>query len=415
MWGWSPEARSALSGGHTAVSRVDVWHAGKPVYTLAVVGGSVSVDADRPVRSNLSCRLVDPTGQLSRGAVGDLLNAYECEIAPYRGVRISTTSTTVSEGFAANAGFGSQPFGSSGFGGVESTPLFLSTTTVRDELAPLGVFGLTGRSVSDGRDGLTISLTGQDRAMGFQTPMSRALPINAGTPVEAAIQQLLGTVQSGLSLLAMRTGFTVGPLLFQPDIDVWAEAQKLAQSVGARLFHDRTGQVVLAPAGAVSDRPVAAYAEGDGRLLDVNRAEDSDTIKNVVRAENADGSIAVTVEDDDPTSPTYSRGRYGRRVFTFKNPYFGSVQQAKQAATTRLAYELGRSETVDFTAVPDPGLDVDEVVLVNRPRSGLTHRGLVLATLDIPLGASESMKVGCRQSRFAQDGRLLVDPKEAAA
>lgn len=375
MWGWSPQARTALAGGHTAISRVDVWHAGKPVYTLAVVGGSVSIDADRPVRSNLSCRLVDPTGQLSRGAIGDLLNAYECEIAPYRGVRVGDV----------------------------------------DELAPLGVFGLTGRSVSDGRDGLTISLTGQDRAMGYQTPMSRALPINAGTPVEAAIRQLLGTVQSGLSLLAMRTGFTVGPLLFQPDIDVWAEAQKLAQSVGARLFHDRTGQVVLAPAGAVSDRPVAAYAEGDGRLLDVNRAEDSDTIKNVVRAENADGSIAVTVEDDDPTSPTYARGRYPRKVHTLKNPYFGSVQQAKTAATTRLAYELGRSETVDFTAVPDPGLDVDEVVLVHRPRSGLTHRGLVLATLDIPLGASESMKVGCRQSRFAQDGRLLVDPKEAAA
>lgn len=375
MWGWSPQARMALAGGHTALSRVDVWHAGKPVYTLAVVGGSVSIDADRPVRSNLSCRLVDPTGSLSRGAVGDLLNAYECEIAPYRGVRVGD----------------------------------------KDELAPLGVFGLTGRSVSDGRDGLTISLTGQDRAMGYQGPMSRALPINAGTSVEMAIQQLLGTVQSGLSLLAMRTGFTVGPLLFQPDIDVWAEAQKLAQSVGARLFHDRTGQVVLAPAGAVSDRPVAAYAEGDGRLLDVNRAEDSDTIKNVVRAENADGSIAVTVEDDDPTSPTYSRGRYGRRVYTLKNPYFGSVQQAKQAATTRLAYELGRSETVDFTAVPDPGLDVDEVVLVHRPRSGLTHRGLLLATLDIPLAATESMKVGCRQSRFARDGRLLVDPKESAA
>lgn len=371
----SSQGRKALAGAHTAVSRVEVWHSGKPVYTLTAVGGSVSIDADRPVRSNLSCELVDPTGQLTGGDVDDLLNAYECEIAPSRGVRV---------------------------GGV-------------NELEPLGVFGLTGRSVSDGSSGLTIGLTGQDRAMGFQGPMSSALAISAGTPVEVAIRRLLSTRQPGLSLLSLNTGFTVGPLVFQPDIDVWAEAQKLAQSVGARLFHDRTGQAVLAMAGAISDRAAAAYAEGDGLLLSLDRKEDSDTIRNVVVAESEDGSIRVEVADNDPYSPTYSRGRYGRRVFTLKNPYFGSVDQAVQAATTRLAYELGRSETVTFTAVPDPTRSVDEVVTVHRPRAGLTHRGVLVNTLDIPLSARDAMRVGCRQSQLAQDGRVLPDLKELAA
>jgi hypothetical protein len=366
-WDWSDAAAAALLSSHTAVSRVDVLHSGKPVYTLEVTDGNVNIDADRPVRRNLSCSLVDSTGTLTRGDVDDLLNPYECEIAPHRGVRVV---------------------------GV-------------DELAPQGVFGLTGRDVQDSPDGLSIRLTGQDRAMGYQGPMVSALAIDGGTAVENAIARLLAARNPGLSLLSLSTGFVTGPLVFAPDIDVWAEAQKLAESVGARLFHDRTGQCALALAGPGSDRPVTTYAEGGGLLLGLSRVEDSDTIKNVVVAETPDGAVRAVAEDDDPTSPTYARGRYGRRVASVVNQHFTSTAQALQAATVRLAYELGRSETVTFTAVPDPGRDVEEVVTVHRPRAGLEHRGVVIATLDVPLSASESMKVGCRQSRLAQDGRQV--------
>ncbi len=381
MWGWSPEAWAALHGGHTAVTRVDVWHSGRHVYTLSATGGSVKAETGSPVSRSLTATLVDPTGRLSRSDAGDLLNAYECEIAPYRGVRLADD---------------------------------------RDELCPQGVFGLTGKTVADGDDGLTISLVGQDRAMGYQGPLGRAVAISAGTPIETAIRQLLTTLQPGLAMNTLKTGFTCGPLYFGSDMDAWAEAQKLAQSAGAKLFHDRSGQLVLALAGSLSDRPVARYAEGDGLLLDVSRAEDSDTIRNVIVAENADQSIQVEVADTDPTSPTYARGRYGRRVHTLKNPYFGSVRQAQQAAATRLAYELGRSETVSFTAAPNPGLDVDEVITVHRPRAGLVDRGLIVASLTVPLNIADGgtwapMQVGCRQSRLAQDGRVLSAPPELAA
>lgn len=375
MWDLAQDARAALAGGHTAVTRVDVWQSGFPVYTLAATGGRVTMTATGSVRANLNCTLTDPTGQLSRGDVDDLLNPYDCEIAPWRGVRV---------------------------GG-------------RDELAPLGVFRLTGRDVSDTGEGLSISLAGQDRALTYQGPMASALAISGGTPVEAAVQRLLATRQPGLSMLTMSTGFTVGPLIFPAESDVWAEAQKLAESAGARLFHDRTGQPVLAQAGPVSDRPVARYAEGDGLLLGLDRSEDSDTIKNVVVAENQDGTIRVEVADVDPTSPTFSRGRYGRHPYVLKNPHITSMSQALRAATTRLAYELGRSETVAFTAVPDPCLDVDEVVTVHRPRAGLTDRGVVTASIVVPLSAKEPMQVTCRQSRLAQDGRVLDELPEYAA
>lgn len=366
-WNWSPEARLALAGDHTAVSRVEVLHSGVPVYTLEVTGGQITIDVDRPVRRNLGAALIDPTGSLTTGDSDDLLNPYTCEVAAFRGVRLGD----------------------------------------RDELAPLGVFGLTGRSVQDSPDGLTIQLTGQDRAMAYQGPMAAALAISGGTPVETAISRLLSTRNPGVSLLALNTGFTCGPLVYAPDIDVWREAQLLAQSVGGRLFHDRTGQAVFSLSGTASDRPVAAYTEGDGLLLSIDRQEDSDTIRNVVVAESTNGLIRAVAQDDDPASPTYAGGKYGRRVFTLVNPHFGSVQQAQQAAAARLAYELGRSETASFTAVPDPGRDVEEVVNLHRPRVGLIHRNVVVSTATVPLGVEEAMAVGCRQSRRTQDGRVL--------
>lgn len=378
MWPWSDPAEIALSRGHTAMTRVDIWHSGRPVYSFpTVTGGSVSCASDRPVRRNLpGCTIIDASGELSQVEIKDtLLDPYIAEIAPWRGVRYLDAN------------------------GNKVT-----------EWAPQGVFGLTGRDVDDTPDGLTIQLTGQDRAMAYQGGMSSALAISGGTPIEDAIAALAVTRQPGVAMSAMSTGYPTGPLVFTPDIDVWAEMQKLAESVGGVVYHDRVGQMVFALRGPTNDNAVAAYAEGDGLLLSANRAEDSDTIKNVVVASTPDGRISVRVADDDPFSPTYAKGSYGERVFPLVNPHFSSVTQAQQAATARLAYELGRSETVTFTAVVDPGLDVDEVVTVHRPRAGLTQRGVVVASTEVPLSCEEAMSVGCRQSRLAPDGRVLREP-----
>ena len=394
----------ALAGGHTAVSRVDVLQGGQPVYTLEVVSGVVSSDATRPVRANLACTLVDPTGALSTGDVEDLLDPYECEIAPWRGVQFAVTTAAPVD--VPNAGFGLQPFGISGFGGLDSSTSY--TTRIETELAPLGIFALTSRAVSDGPNGLTIQLTGQDRAMGYQVPMRTALAIPGATPVETAIAKLLAAANPKTHLLAMSTGQTVGPLLYAPDIDVWREAQDLAVSVGASLYHDRTGHCVLMPAAA-SRVPVASYGEGDGLLLTVDRAEDSDTIRNVVIAESTNGVIRAVVSDDDTSSPTYAGGKYGYRPVTLTNQHFSTVAMAQQAAAARLVYELGRTETTVITAVPDPGRDVGDVLTINRPRAGLTSRGVVVETLDMPLGADQPMKVGCRKSVLGPDGAVLEE------
>jgi hypothetical protein len=81
-----------------------------------VIDGSRQVQ--RPTadpRANLSATLVDPTGALTTGDVDDLLDPYECEISPWRGV--SYREVTFGVMSAPNAGFGVQPFGTSGSAG----------------------------------------------------------------------------------------------------------------------------------------------------------------------------------------------------------------------------------------------------------------------------------------------------------
>lgn len=377
MWSqFTDPALAAMSGGYELLSRIEIWHSSSPVYVLEAIDGQVEAVADRAVRRNLSCSLVDTTEKMTRGDVDDLLNPYDCELAVFTGVRYTAS--------------------------------VLGVPVTYEEFSPQGVFGLTGRNVQDTPDkGVTISVDGQDRTIGYQVPMSSVLSIAAGTPVEVAVEKLLLRVNPGLALDAMVTGFTCGPLIFKPDIDVWQEASDLAKSVGAVLYHDRQGNPVLGPAGPPSMSSVASYEEGDGLLMSLTRSEDSDSIKNVVVAESKNGLIHVEVADLNPLSPTYAKGQYKRRVAPLISQHFSSIAQATQAALAQLDYELGRQETVAFTCIPNLELDVNEVISVDRPRSGLVQRGLVTASTTLNLSVKEKMSVKCRSSVLAQDGRVL--------
>jgi len=376
MWPFSGAARNELGQSHTMCARVDVLHAGHPVYSLSPTAGSVQAEAGRSVMRNLSVTLADPTGSLSGGDVEDLLSPYECELAPYRGVMV---------------------------GGV---PVW----------APLGIFRPTSREAAgDGQ----VQVTGQDRAIAYQGPMAGGLAISGGTPVETAIARLLVTRHPGVALQSWATGCTVGPLLYKPDINVWDEVQKLAQSVGGWVFHDRTGQPVFSPLLPSSLLPVARWGEGGGLLLSVSRSEDSDSIHNVVVVRNSDGTVTATAEDTDPASPTYV-GSSERRVQVITNEHVSSVQQAQQAAATELVRELGRTETAQATIVPDPTLDPLDAATVHRPRVGLVERTLIVQSTEVPLtpGTPENpnpMTVGFRSYILTRDGATLPTTLEVTS
>lgn len=314
--------------------------------------------------------MIDATGTLTGGDIADQLDPQNSEVLPSRGVLL--------------------PSGQVAY-------------------VPLGVFGITGRDVTGNG---SVALTGQDRAANYQGPMEGVVVINPGTPVETAIQQLLVTRNPTLSMRIYRTGFTVGPLVFQPDIDVWDEALTLAESVGAWLSHDALGRLAMAPALPTQPRPVARYAYGDGLLLDAKRTEKLDGIHNVVVMQSTatfnGGIIQGIAEDRDPKSPTYAKGSR-RFPLTVTNPYIGSVPQAQAAAAARLAQELSKTEEVSFTIAADPSREVLDALTVHYPSVGLVNRGLVTQALSVPLGEVATMPITARKYLLTPDGQTL-DP-----
>lgn len=370
VWPFTGAGLNQLRQSHTAVSRALILRGGKPVAYMNTVDGNVNADADRSVMRNAAATVVDTTGVLSGANANDLLNPYNCEVVLYRGVQYGTAAHPI------------------------------------QEFAPLGVFQLTGRQVTgDGE----VQITGQDRSIIYQGPMTAALTIDAGTPTETAINQLLVTRNRGLQIKTWKTGFTCGPLIFGSDIDVWKEAQTLAQSAGGRLFHDRVGLLTFAPAlPAANPRAVRRWAVGDGLLLGVTRQEDSDTIRNVVVAQQQAGSdVRAVVMDTNPTSPTYAYGKYGFRVATITNANISTVAQATQVARNELVRQLGRSETVSISIVPDPTIDPLDALTVYRPSADLTNRTVLAQTVTIPLGADQAMTIACRKFLLTEDGQQL--------
>ena len=380
-WIMSQAAVRTMAQSHTMTSRVDVLHGGRSVMSLYPLDGEVNAEANRPIMRNMSATLADPTGELSGSDVGDIMSPYDCELAPYRGVVV-----------------------------------YPGTTAQYTEWTPLGVFQLTSRTPSG--DG-SVAVVGQDRALTYQGPMTGSLAIPGVTSVEDAIATLLATRNPGVQMRTWQTGYTCGPLLYQPDIDVWKAALDLAKSVGGWLYHDRTGALVFGPALPTSRRPVRRYAEGDGLLLDADRSEDSDTIHNIVVVTSAKagigGVIQAIAEDDDPFSPTYARGRYGRRPISFANQHLETLQQAQQVAATELMRELGRSETASIVVVPDLTLDPQDILTINAPKSGLYERGMVISSLTTPLTAEESMPIALRKSIIATDGQVMETSEELAS
>jgi hypothetical protein len=373
MWSMSGAARQLLAQSHTMNAKIEVLHGGKPVYTLVPYSGTVNAAAGRSVMRNLGCTVTDPTGRLGGGDVDDLLSPYDCEVKPYRGV----------------------------------------LTPAGWEWVPQGVFGLTARNVvGDGQ----VQLTGQDRAMVYQGGMPGQVAFNFGTPVEQAIQTLLNTRQPGLQLKSWNTGYAVGPLLYKADVDVWNEAQKLAQSVGGWLWHDREGYLNFGPLSPRTFTISGRYEDGDGILLKANRKEDSDTIHNVVVVQNSSQQtatggaliISAMAADTDPTSPTYYKGRYGTRTHVITNQTVTSQQQAQQAAALTLVTELGRVETATISVSPHPGLDPLDLVTVDRPSVGLVERTLAIQEVDLPLIARDPMAIQFRKYILTEDGQTVM-------
>lgn len=345
----------ALRRSHTVAVRMEVTDAGVTTPLPGVLSGSVKVDRAGAVRRRCDLTLIDASGTLTPRSAQSLLAPYGNEVRLYRGAVLPD--------------------------GTEA-------------MVPLGVFGISAVAVDDGGGGVTIKIDGYDRARRVQRArFTVPYVIGKGTNVATAIRDLIDSRVPGLTYNLMPTSRTVGSqAVFDRGGDPWDAASDLARNIGAELFFDADGVLVLRPEPDPKNDPVVwEYVEGAGTtmLRAQRKATDAGIYNHVVVSGEPTDAPPVFAEamDDDPSSPTYVSGEFGDVPYFITSTFIASQAQAQDAAAARLRRVLGSSEQMEVTALVNPAHEAGDVVRVRRGAAGLDAL-YVLDAFDVPLSAA---------------------------
>lgn len=359
----------AVRSDHKAIARVDVLSFGTVVASLPVVSGSVTLDRTATVRGRCDLTIAD----LVPATAAALLAPYGNEVAVLRGIEF---------------GDGTQ------------------------EWVQLGIFRIdSAESVEPGR---SVHVIGQDRSATvsdarLEAPYSQP----AGANYATAIQALISAGVSGLGF-QLRVPTHVTPLIVvQEQADRWQTAQGWAQAYGDEIYFDGDGLCVSHVEPEAGNGPVVfAINEGvDGVLVDVatNWAR-TGMYNRVIATGSNPGSSAIyrgVATDNDPTSPTFYGGKFGKVPYFFASPLISSSVMAAASATSTLARVIGLTQAVRFESVVLPFLEPGDIINVIRSTLPINDSPHLIETLTIPL-ESEGRMSGTTRTRQGILGSPVV-------
>lgn len=362
---------TAVRGSHRVRIRCEIWSAaGVQLATVYPTGGSVTVDARRGVRRNLSITLIDTDGTLTPKSPNDALAPFAGnEIYIWRGITYGDGTT---------------------------------------EEVPLGVFRIVSVDVSRGPEGITLDVSGEDRAWTIsRRTLTSVLTISSGTLITDALTTILTDRYPLLATPTFTpTTFTTPQLTPGADgqTDPWDYCRQLANAAGHELYFAADGTLTTSPIPNLASSPsVATFAEGaDGVTLDLSRSLSIDGIVNTltVSAEGTqvgDLTWSSTAQDTDPLSPTNVTSAYGIVKELISTPFpLGSPTDTGQTdymASSLLQTYIG--QPFDMTVIPNPTLDVRDVIRVQSPRLGIDTVAMIDA-ITIPLDPTGTSSITAR-------------------
>lgn len=334
-----------------------------------VLDGDVKVDGRADVRRSVSLSLADPTGEIIPAGIGDLL-------APPNELRVE-------QGFLLPSG--------------------------AIELVPMGVFGITQPQGNDSGT-VTLSVTGYDRSAEVSAAKWTDLYVIAGgTNLVSAVRTALADrVPTLPPLNSPPIAITLPQVIFGDtnNNDPWADLQGMVSDYGYELLMDPAGIPVLRSLpDATSDPVVATYDESeDSTVLTTERRLSASPGYNgvIVVGEGSEinDPFRVEVWDDDPASPTYYLGPWGKRPKFLVSPLILTAGQALLSGQAQLQTLLGATETVSLTAPSNPAHDAGDVIHVERSRLKVDNR-YIADQFTLPIGVG-AMTATCRERRVPQ-------------
>lgn len=358
----SPEFLDAVTGSHQMVVSAQVLkefaEGEEPIggIEINVIGGDVTFDSSADIRA--TCTLTtDPQNY----DIEDLLTPYGNEVFLQRGVVI-------------------------GSGRTEMHPLgYYRITEVTQDNAPTGA----------------VRIEGQDRMSGIiEARLTKPRQFKSGTQIRDVFTDLVNEIYPLAQIVFDdATGSeTVGRGAIA-ERDRYDFLRDLVKARGKLMFWDRLGRLrIQDPPDPSAPKWEISYGE-KGVLISLGRSRTRGGTYNAVvasgEAGDTDKPIRAIAIDNDPLSPTYWYGRYGKVPRFYVSPFITRKPHADNAARSILAAQLGVANNVKFNVVPNPSLDLGDAVRVTHdPRIGTaTH---VLDTLTIPLDAENPVSATTR-------------------
>jgi hypothetical protein len=337
-----------LAESHTPVTQVQLFLTNGQVIDLEHTGGSVTVDRGQAIRRTCTVTVADPA--LIPRTPSEQLATYGARLRISRGVEYGSPTDT--------------------------------------ELVPLGVFRLDSVSgdVSDG----PATLQGKDLSAIVADDKLTA-PYTATGTVVGAITALIQRSIPDAGVIARITDQPIGRRTFDVEADPWAGCQEIAAAAGAEVYCNADGTfVVEALPDLLTATPVWEIAATEGGVyISADRAMSSDNVYNGVLArgentsENAPPVSALAV-DNDPTSPTYWGGPFGRRPMFYSSSTLTTTTACTQAANLKLAQAKAPNASGDISSLPNPALEPGDVLRVTHEDG--TRELHQVAAFTVPLG-----------------------------
>lgn len=361
VWQMSNEAQNAIGGSFTMDVRCKVY---SPIYgvldNLPISGGSIDADAGSQVRRTGGIQ-ADP--RFWKKSPGELLSPFGSAIQVYYGVGLES-------------------------GDFEYVPLGFLLIDESSRNRPVSgsadvdvkLVDLAARVAEDDLDAPTQTIPG-------------------ATAVAEILRLVRGTLGPDVQLVDLTGSAQVAPVM-EIAKTRWADGvEKLSDAIGGETFFDQIGRLVVRPQPTLGDAPVWSIRTGPGgNLLTVADTLTRQGVYNkwIVTGERSDGTdpVIASVVDDDPASPTYFGGPFGKKTYRTTSPLLTTNDQCMTAAMALRDRARGVSAAISVTITPHPGLEPGDVITDYDADLGNTVH--IIDKITTPLSPENSQSITTR-------------------
>lgn len=148
----------------------------------------------------------------------------------------------------------------------------------------------------------------------------------------------------------------------------YPQIHEVITGVGKVMYFDHRGVLLIRNPPEIG-RPLWTVSRGaEGVLVSASRSLSREGVYNGVlatgEAVDIEEPASALVVDDDPDSPTYWGGPFGKVSREFSSPLLTSAAQCALAGATVLRRSTGLPYNVDFSAIPNPALEPEDVLAI---------------------------------------------------